>query len=210
MASFDGGAALIYKLTAWPKWSEKDIISFKFKTMRSSGMLLHAEGQQDHCLSLMLDKGRLLLYHQHGGWIYYQHFNMCEKAKTNIQFIHRAVVLNAHFPHIDWLLKNEIKFSMVCDWKKIFLPRNDQALLMHPVKCKSFGHKHEDERMTRKLEFFYEPGCVEVMLERRVWKSMLFCYQLFDSWRHLNIALKIKIILNVPEPFWEDLSCLFW
>lgn len=39
---------------------------------------------------------------------------------------------------------------------------------MHPVECKSFGHKHEDGKMTRKLEFFYELGCGEVMLERCV------------------------------------------
>ncbi|CAF95007.1 unnamed protein product, partial [Tetraodon nigroviridis] len=66
VASFDGGAALIYRLTAWPKWSEKDIIALKFKTMKSSGTLLHAEGQRDHSLHLALDKGRLLLYHQQG------------------------------------------------------------------------------------------------------------------------------------------------
>ncbi|TWW58257.1 Contactin-associated protein-like 5 [Takifugu flavidus] len=66
VASFDGRTVLIYRLTAWPNWSEKDIISLKFKTMKNSGMLLHAEGQRDHSLTLMLDKGRLLLYHQQG------------------------------------------------------------------------------------------------------------------------------------------------
>lgn len=55
-------------------------------------MLLHAEGQRDHCLSLMLDKGRLVLYHQHGGWIYSQYVNMCEKAKNK----HTVYTLDSH------------------------------------------------------------------------------------------------------------------
>lgn len=76
VASFDGGAALIYRLTAWPKWSEKDIISLKFKTMKSSGMLLRAEGQRDHSLKLMLEKGRLMLYHQQGAMEFFQYFNV--------------------------------------------------------------------------------------------------------------------------------------
>lgn len=46
--------------------------------------------------------------------------------------------------------------------------RNDQALLIHPFKCKRFGKNHEDKGMTRKLEFFYEPIYGKVMLERCV------------------------------------------
>lgn len=88
VASFDGRAALIYRLTAWPKWSEKDIISLKFKTRKSSGMLLHAEGQRDHNLNLMLDKGQLLLYHQQGAMEFFQYFNVWLWKSQNIHTIY--------------------------------------------------------------------------------------------------------------------------
>lgn len=101
-----------------------------------------------------------------------------EKAKPNIQFIHCTVILNADFfSNIDLLLINKIKFSMLCDCVSMLYQveedlsvqaRNDQALLIHPFKCKRFGNNHEDKGMTRKLEFFYEPIYRKVMLERCV------------------------------------------
>lgn len=66
VANFDGSSGLIYGLSMWPSWSEKDVISLKFKTLKNSGMLLHAEGQGDQSLTLMLENGQLLLYHQQG------------------------------------------------------------------------------------------------------------------------------------------------
>lgn len=43
-----------------------ETISLKFKTLKNSGTLLHAEGQRDHSLTLVLEKGKLLLYHLQG------------------------------------------------------------------------------------------------------------------------------------------------
>lgn len=39
----------------------RESISLKFKTLRNSGILLHAEGQSEHSLTLELEKGKLLL-----------------------------------------------------------------------------------------------------------------------------------------------------
>lgn len=74
------------------------------------------------------------------------------------------------FCNIDLLLINKIKFSRLCDCGSILCQvgedlsvqaRTDQALLIHPFKCKSFGNNHEDKGM----------------LEKSVWKSVL--YQLY-------------------------------
>ncbi|XP_041647348.1 contactin-associated protein-like 4 [Cheilinus undulatus] len=66
VANFDGSSSLLYRLSVRPSWTEMEVISLKFKTLRNSGTLLHAEGQRDHSLTLVLEKGRLLLYHQQG------------------------------------------------------------------------------------------------------------------------------------------------
>ncbi|XP_028259769.1 contactin-associated protein-like 4 [Parambassis ranga] len=67
VASFDGSSSrLVYRLSVRPSWTTKEIISLKFKTLKNSGTLLHAEGQRDHSLTLVLEKGKLLLYHQQG------------------------------------------------------------------------------------------------------------------------------------------------
>ncbi|XP_075901730.1 contactin-associated protein-like 4 [Nelusetta ayraudi] len=66
VASFDGSGSLIYRLSVWPSPTGKEVISLKFKTLRNSGTLLHAEGHGEHSLTLVLEKGRLLLYHQQG------------------------------------------------------------------------------------------------------------------------------------------------
>ncbi|XP_073332152.1 contactin-associated protein-like 4 [Pagrus major] len=66
VANFDGSSSLIYRLSVRPSWTETEVISLKFKTLKNCGTLLHAEGQRDHSLTLVLEKGRLLLYHQQG------------------------------------------------------------------------------------------------------------------------------------------------
>uniref|UniRef100_A0A8C4F4J0 Contactin-associated protein-like 4 n=1 Tax=Dicentrarchus labrax TaxID=13489 RepID=A0A8C4F4J0_DICLA len=66
VAHFDGSSSVIYRLSVRPSWMAMEAISLKFKTLKNSGTLLHAEGQRDHSLTVVLEKGRLLLYHQQG------------------------------------------------------------------------------------------------------------------------------------------------
>uniref|UniRef100_A0A8C9YMB2 Contactin associated protein like 3 n=1 Tax=Sander lucioperca TaxID=283035 RepID=A0A8C9YMB2_SANLU len=66
VANFDGNSSLVYRWSVRPSWTAMEVVSLKFKTLKNSGTLLHAEGQRDHSLTLVLEKGRLLLYHQQG------------------------------------------------------------------------------------------------------------------------------------------------
>lgn len=65
VASFDGSSSLVFRLSIRPRTAVQ-IIALKFKTLKNSGTLLHAEGERDHSLNLVLEKGKLLLYHQQG------------------------------------------------------------------------------------------------------------------------------------------------
>ncbi|XP_022622371.1 contactin-associated protein-like 4 [Seriola dumerili] len=66
VANFDGSSSLVFRMSVRPSRTAMEMISLKFKTLKNSGTLLHAEGQRDHSLTLVLEKGRLLLYHQQG------------------------------------------------------------------------------------------------------------------------------------------------
>ncbi|XP_034035381.1 contactin-associated protein-like 4 [Thalassophryne amazonica] len=64
VAGFDGSSSLVFRLSMRP--SRMSVLSLKFKTLKNSGTLLHAEGERGHSLTLVLDKGKLLLFHQQG------------------------------------------------------------------------------------------------------------------------------------------------
>ncbi|XP_071335931.1 contactin-associated protein-like 4 [Trachinotus anak] len=61
VVSFDGHSSLVYRLSPRPRQVTRESISLKFKALRNSGTLLHAEGQSEHSLTLELEKGKLLL-----------------------------------------------------------------------------------------------------------------------------------------------------
>lgn len=66
VVNFDASSSLVYRLSVRPSHVGADVTFLKFKTLRNSGTLLHAEGQIDHSLTLVLEKGKLLLYLQQG------------------------------------------------------------------------------------------------------------------------------------------------
>ncbi|XP_076599800.1 contactin-associated protein-like 4 [Chaetodon auriga] len=61
VVSFDGRSSLLYRLSPRLRQMSRESISLNFKALRNSGILLHAEGQSEHSLTLELDKGKLLL-----------------------------------------------------------------------------------------------------------------------------------------------------
>ncbi|KAM8793234.1 contactin-associated protein-like 4 [Eudromia elegans] len=61
VVGFDGKSCLIYRSNQKLMSALKDVISLKFKTMRSDGILLHREGQNGDRITLELIKGKLYL-----------------------------------------------------------------------------------------------------------------------------------------------------
>ncbi|KAI3374231.1 hypothetical protein L3Q82_006081 [Scortum barcoo] len=62
VVSLDGSSSgLVYRLSPGPKSTSRDVVSLKFKTLRNSGTLLHAEGDGGLSLSLELERGKLQL-----------------------------------------------------------------------------------------------------------------------------------------------------
>ncbi|XP_060896272.1 contactin-associated protein-like 4 [Labrus mixtus] len=66
VVSFDGHNSLLFRLTPRPRQMTRESISVTFKTLKNSGILLHAEGQSEHSLTLELEKGKLLLLLRQG------------------------------------------------------------------------------------------------------------------------------------------------
>lgn len=71
--SLDGSSSsLVYRLSPGPRRTSRDVVSLRFKTLRNSGTLLHAEGEGGLGLSLELERGKLqLLLRQGRLHIYY-------------------------------------------------------------------------------------------------------------------------------------------
>ncbi|NXP28397.1 CNTP4 protein, partial [Scytalopus superciliaris] len=61
VVGFDGKSCLIYTLNQKLLNALKDVISLKFKTMQSDGILLHREGKNGDHITLELTKGKLSL-----------------------------------------------------------------------------------------------------------------------------------------------------
>ncbi|KAI3374651.1 hypothetical protein L3Q82_021221 [Scortum barcoo] len=67
VVSLDGSSSgLVYRLSPGPKSTSRDVVSLKFKTLRNSGTLLHAEGDGGLSLSLELERGKLQLLLRQG------------------------------------------------------------------------------------------------------------------------------------------------
>uniref|UniRef100_A0A8B9QHW0 Uncharacterized protein n=1 Tax=Apteryx owenii TaxID=8824 RepID=A0A8B9QHW0_APTOW len=89
VVGFDGKSCLIYTFNQKLMSALKDVISLKFKTMQSDGILLHREGQNGDYITLELIKGKLsllinlgnnysfihLLDDQHWHSVLIEHFN---------------------------------------------------------------------------------------------------------------------------------------
>uniref|UniRef100_A0A3Q3S276 Contactin-associated protein-like 4 n=1 Tax=Mastacembelus armatus TaxID=205130 RepID=A0A3Q3S276_9TELE len=61
VVSLDGSSSLVYRLSPGLRRTPREVVSLKFKTLRNSGILVQAEGQEGLSLSLELERGKLLL-----------------------------------------------------------------------------------------------------------------------------------------------------
>ncbi|XP_029461074.1 contactin-associated protein-like 5 [Rhinatrema bivittatum] len=62
IADFDGRSSLLYRFNQKLMSTFKDVISLKFKSMQSDGVLFHGEGQRGDYITLELQKGKLSLH----------------------------------------------------------------------------------------------------------------------------------------------------
>ncbi|XP_031793518.1 contactin-associated protein-like 4 isoform X2 [Sarcophilus harrisii] len=62
VVDFDGKSFLLYRFDEKSTNPLKDVISFKFKTIESDGILLHRKGQNGDYITLELIKGKLFLF----------------------------------------------------------------------------------------------------------------------------------------------------
>nr|XP_033803133.1 contactin-associated protein-like 5 isoform X2 [Geotrypetes seraphini] len=62
VADFDGRSSLLYRFNQKLMSTFKDVISLKFKSMQSDGVLFHGEGQRGDYITLELQKGKLSLH----------------------------------------------------------------------------------------------------------------------------------------------------
>nr|XP_014967065.2 contactin-associated protein-like 4 isoform X3 [Macaca mulatta] len=59
---FDGESSLLYRFIQNTRSPGTDIISLKFKTLQSDGILFHRDGRNGNCITLELVKGKLILF----------------------------------------------------------------------------------------------------------------------------------------------------
>ncbi|XP_075878371.1 contactin-associated protein-like 4 [Nelusetta ayraudi] len=68
VVSLDGSSSLVYRWSRGTQRTTRDLLSLKFKSLRNSGTLLHAEGERGLGFSLELERGKLqLLLRTQGG-----------------------------------------------------------------------------------------------------------------------------------------------
>ncbi|XP_075878400.1 contactin-associated protein-like 4 isoform X2 [Nelusetta ayraudi] len=67
VVSLDGSSSLVYRWSPGTQRTTRDVLLLKFKSLRNSGTLLHAEGERGLGFSLELERGKLqLLLHTQG------------------------------------------------------------------------------------------------------------------------------------------------
>lgn len=69
--NFDGNTVLSYQFKDRKMATEKDVISLKFKSILSNGVLFHGEGQQGDYITLELVKSKLVLKLNLGNYTLY-------------------------------------------------------------------------------------------------------------------------------------------
>ncbi|KAL4689840.1 hypothetical protein H8959_012631, partial [Pygathrix nigripes] len=76
---FDGESSLLYRFIQNTRSPGKDVISLKFKTLQSDGILFHRDGRNGNCITLELVKGKLILF-----------INSEDKAAVAVRRVHNT------------------------------------------------------------------------------------------------------------------------
>ncbi|KAG9355031.1 hypothetical protein JZ751_001744 [Albula glossodonta] len=148
VASFDGSSSLLYRFSLKASQTAKDVISMRFKTLQTSGIILHGQGQHGDSLMLELHAGKLLLkigklksFAAMGSLVtlgsllddHHWHYVAIERIERHINFtvdaITRQFEIKGDFSHFH--TSNELSFGGALDYRNLgtFSRRNFRGCL---------------------------------------------------------------------------------
>uniref|UniRef100_A0AAX7TWH8 Contactin associated protein like 3 n=1 Tax=Astatotilapia calliptera TaxID=8154 RepID=A0AAX7TWH8_ASTCA len=153
VVSLNGGSSsLVYRLSPGPWQTSKEVVSLKFKTLRNSGILLHAEGQQGVSLSLELERGKLQL--------------LLRQGKTSPEPLHLtslgSLLDDQHWHHVVLEQKSaHLNLTVDKNTERVQLPAEFMACL---YKCLSLGAVHSLRSQKPDASSKDLHGCIENLL----------------------------------------------
>ncbi|XP_044151374.1 contactin-associated protein-like 2 [Bufo gargarizans] len=109
--NFDGNTVLSYQFKDRKMATEKDVISLKFKSTASEGVLFHGEGQQGDYITLELKRAKLVLQLNLGSNQYgniYGHTTVTTGSLLDDHHWH-SVIIDRHKKHINLTLDNHVQ-----------------------------------------------------------------------------------------------------
>ncbi|KAG5841398.1 hypothetical protein ANANG_G00199090 [Anguilla anguilla] len=174
VASFDGRSSLLYRFDQKASQTSKDVISMKFKTLQSSGTLVHGHGQHGDVLTLELLEGKLLLRigktlsndasvvtmgslldDQHWHYVAVQYID--RNVNFTVDRITRQFEIKGGSTHSD--INNELSFGGAPDYGKLetFSRRNFQGclenLVYNDVNVIDFAKQNNQVSVTGNVTF---------------------------------------------------------
>ncbi|CAJ1067041.1 contactin-associated protein-like 4 [Xyrichtys novacula] len=155
--SFDGRSSLLFRLSPQPRQTTKESISVTFKTLRNSGMLLHAEGQNEHSLTLELEKGKLLLLLRKG-W---------SSSLDSQHLVSLGSMLDDQHWHHVWVEHHSTHLNFTVDKSTLWV-QIPQKFTHWDYDQMSVGAEHSlgSQRSARSLRNFH--GCLENLVYNSV------------------------------------------
>uniref|UniRef100_A0A3B5BID2 Contactin-associated protein-like 4 n=1 Tax=Stegastes partitus TaxID=144197 RepID=A0A3B5BID2_9TELE len=166
VASFDGSSSLVYRLSVRPSWMTMEIISLKFKTLKNSGTLLHAEGLRDHSLTLVLEKGKLLLYHQQGRPLPQSTKTLCVSSSSGGQLLVSlgSLLDDQHWHHVKLeRLSTHVNLTVDKNTQQVHVPaelmQRPESTSRKPSLQRSISVPHKPILSNRNFH-----GCMENLL----------------------------------------------
>lgn len=124
VVDLDGRSSLLYRFDQKSLSPIKDIISLKFKTVQSDGILLHREGQSGDHITLELRRGKLFLLINSGKIIWWNAWKSGHLAITSVTLCVHTLSCKSYgalFPDSGHIYKYNIHTSVVLAFKMVHI-----------------------------------------------------------------------------------------
>ncbi|KAB5543336.1 hypothetical protein PHYPO_G00077880 [Pangasianodon hypophthalmus] len=144
VASFDGASYLLFKLDEVTNPLPKDLLTMSFKTLHSSGVLMHIDSKHGHTLTLELLKGKLFVHLRKGNF----HTAVSLGSLLDDQHWHRVSIER---------LRGHVNFTVDKSTQQLQLPEHQSHFEINEI---SFGAVSADgtQRENSRRNFH---GCLE-------------------------------------------------